>query len=162
MDIFEAKQGGEVLDGLLRGVVLLVALGQGANERRKPVCVLQTSHLLGELVVRGYRTLVGGDTSAGKTTFTLALLAAILKGEEFLGFQGSGGARALVVDLEQGLRSVKRRLREAGLDESEGIRVGTVIREVPDGNWGAAGQQVRYQQLVEAAAAEREKAGAPA
>ena len=53
-------------------------------------------------------------------------------------------------------------LRAAGLDESEGIRVWTVIREVPDGNWGAAGQQVRYQQLVEAAAAEREKAGAPA
>jgi phenylpyruvate tautomerase PptA (4-oxalocrotonate tautomerase family) len=53
-------------------------------------------------------------------------------------------------------------LRAAGLDESEGIRVWTVINEVPDGNWGAAGQQVRYQQLVEAAAAEREKAGAPA
>ena len=53
-------------------------------------------------------------------------------------------------------------LRAAGLDESQGIRVWTVIREVPDGNWGAAGQQVRYQQLVEAATAEREKAGAPA
>ncbi len=53
-------------------------------------------------------------------------------------------------------------LRAAGLDESEGIRVWTVISEVPDGNWGAAGQQVRYQQLVEAAAAERDKAGAPA
>lgn len=53
-------------------------------------------------------------------------------------------------------------LHAAGLDESEGIRVWTVIREVPDGNWGAAGQQVRYKQLVEAAAAEREQAGAPA
>jgi phenylpyruvate tautomerase PptA (4-oxalocrotonate tautomerase family) len=53
-------------------------------------------------------------------------------------------------------------LRAAGLDESQGIRVWTVIREVPDGNWGAAGQQVRYQQLVEAATAEREMAGAPA
>jgi phenylpyruvate tautomerase PptA (4-oxalocrotonate tautomerase family) len=53
-------------------------------------------------------------------------------------------------------------LRAAGLDESEGIRVWTLIREVPDGNWGAAGQQVRYKQLVEAAAAERDKAGAPA
>ena len=53
-------------------------------------------------------------------------------------------------------------LRAAGLDESQGIRVWTVIREVPDGNWGAAGQQVRYQQLVQAATAEREKAGAPA
>jgi phenylpyruvate tautomerase PptA (4-oxalocrotonate tautomerase family) len=53
-------------------------------------------------------------------------------------------------------------LQAAGLDESQGIRVWTVIREVPDGNWGAAGQQVRYQQLVEAAAAEREKTAAPA
>jgi phenylpyruvate tautomerase PptA (4-oxalocrotonate tautomerase family) len=53
-------------------------------------------------------------------------------------------------------------LRAAGLGESEGIRVWTIIREVPDGNWGAAGQQVRYQQLVEAAAVERDKAGAPA
>jgi len=53
-------------------------------------------------------------------------------------------------------------LRAAGLDESEGLRVWTVIHEVPDGNWGAAGQQVRYQQLVEAAASERDKAASPA
>jgi phenylpyruvate tautomerase PptA (4-oxalocrotonate tautomerase family) len=53
-------------------------------------------------------------------------------------------------------------LRAAGLEESEGLRIWTLIREVPDGNWGAAGQQVRYQQLVEAAAAEREGSAAPA
>ncbi len=53
-------------------------------------------------------------------------------------------------------------LGAAGLPESEGLRVWTLIREVPDGNWGAAGQQVRYQQLVEAAAAEREGAAATA
>ena len=53
-------------------------------------------------------------------------------------------------------------LRAAGLPESEGIRVWTLIREVPDGNWGAAGQQVRYAQLVEAAKAERERTAAPA
>jgi phenylpyruvate tautomerase PptA (4-oxalocrotonate tautomerase family) len=53
-------------------------------------------------------------------------------------------------------------LKAAGLPESEGLRVWTLIRDVPDGNWGAAGQQVRYQQLVEYAAAERERAGAPA
>jgi phenylpyruvate tautomerase PptA (4-oxalocrotonate tautomerase family) len=53
-------------------------------------------------------------------------------------------------------------LRAAGLPESEGIRVWTVIGEVPDGNWGAAGRQVRYQQLVEAAKAERERSAAPA
>jgi phenylpyruvate tautomerase PptA (4-oxalocrotonate tautomerase family) len=53
-------------------------------------------------------------------------------------------------------------LETAGLPESEGLRVWTIIREVPDGNWGAAGQQVRYKQLVEIAAGEREKEGAPA
>jgi phenylpyruvate tautomerase PptA (4-oxalocrotonate tautomerase family) len=53
-------------------------------------------------------------------------------------------------------------LRAAGLSDGDGLRVWTVIRDVPDGNWGAAGQQVRYQQLVEAAAAERDMAQAPA
>src|SRR5215510_7072262 len=36
-------------------------------------------------------------------------------------------------------------LSAAELPESEGLRVWTLIRDVPDGNWGAAGQQVRYQ-----------------
>ncbi len=53
-------------------------------------------------------------------------------------------------------------LEAAGLAESEGLRVWTLIREVPDGNWGAAGQQIRYKQLVELATGEREKEGAPA
>jgi phenylpyruvate tautomerase PptA (4-oxalocrotonate tautomerase family) len=53
-------------------------------------------------------------------------------------------------------------LEAAGLDESEGIRVWTLIREVPDGNWGAAGQQVRFSQLVEAAKAQRGQEAASA
>jgi phenylpyruvate tautomerase PptA (4-oxalocrotonate tautomerase family) len=48
----------------------------------------------------------------------------------------------------------------AGLGPDDGLRVWTVIRDVPDGNWGAAGQQVRYQQLVELAKGEREEAPA--
>src|SRR6187551_2712804 len=48
-------------------------------------------------------------------------------------------------------------LRAAGLDESEGLRVWTIINEVTDGNWGAAGQQIRFKQLAELAAGEREK-----
>src|SRR4051794_33100908 len=50
-------------------------------------------------------------------------------------------------------------LDAAGLDEGDGLRVWTLIREVPDGNWGAAGEQVRYQQLVELAQAARGEAG---
>ena len=53
-------------------------------------------------------------------------------------------------------------LQAAGLPESEGLRVWTIINEVTDGNWGAAGQQIRYKQLVELAAGEREGSAAPA
>ena len=53
-------------------------------------------------------------------------------------------------------------LDAAGLPESEGLRVWTIIREVTDGNWGAAGQAIRYKQLVELAAGEREGAAATA
>ena len=52
----------------------------------------------------------------------------------------------------------------AGLTEADGVRVWVLIHEVPEGNWGAAGQIVRFEQLRAAAKAEREKAeaGAPA
>jgi phenylpyruvate tautomerase PptA (4-oxalocrotonate tautomerase family) len=50
----------------------------------------------------------------------------------------------------------------AGIPESEGVRVWVLVHEVPEGNWGAAGQIIRFEQLREAAKAEREKAGAPA
>jgi phenylpyruvate tautomerase PptA (4-oxalocrotonate tautomerase family) len=53
----------------------------------------------------------------------------------------------------------------AGLGEEDGVRVWVLIHEVPEGNWGAAGQVVRFEQLRAAAKAEREKAeeaGAPA
>jgi hypothetical protein len=38
--------------------------------------------------------------------------------------------------------------------------VWVVIGEVPDGNWGAGGNVVRFEQLRQAAAAERAGAGA--
>jgi phenylpyruvate tautomerase PptA (4-oxalocrotonate tautomerase family) len=50
-------------------------------------------------------------------------------------------------------------LEASGMSESDGLRVWVLIREVPDGNWGAAGQVVRFEQLREAAAAEREAEG---
>ena len=52
----------------------------------------------------------------------------------------------------------------AGLTDEDGVRVWVLIHEVPEGNWGAAGQIVRFEQLRAAAKAEREKAeaGAPA
>ena len=50
----------------------------------------------------------------------------------------------------------------AGLAEEDGVRVWVLIHEVDEGNWGAAGQIVRFEQLRAAARAEREKAEAPA
>src|SRR4051812_921649 len=50
----------------------------------------------------------------------------------------------------------------AGLSEADGVRVWVLTHGVPEGNGGAAGQVVRFEQLREAARAEREKAGAPA
>lgn len=47
----------------------------------------------------------------------------------------------------------------AGLDPDDTLRVWVLIREVPDGNWGAGGQIVRYADLVGWATAEREQPG---
>jgi phenylpyruvate tautomerase PptA (4-oxalocrotonate tautomerase family) len=49
----------------------------------------------------------------------------------------------------------------AGLGEADALRVWVLIHEVPDGNWGAGGQVIRFAQLREAAAAEREKVAEP-
>ena len=53
-------------------------------------------------------------------------------------------------------------MEAAGLDESAGLRVWVIVREVPEGNWGAGGQVVRFSQLRETAQRERERVAAPA
>ncbi len=50
----------------------------------------------------------------------------------------------------------------AGLEDEETFRVWVIVNEVTEGHWGASGQIVRFEQLREAAKAEREKAEAPA
>ncbi len=50
----------------------------------------------------------------------------------------------------------------AGLDEADALRVWVLIHEVPDGNWGAGGQIVRFADLVGYATAEREQPGTAA
>jgi hypothetical protein len=87
-----------------------------------------TDELCGPLVVAGQRLIVGGHTGEGKTSFALQLVRAVTGQEPFLDWQGAGG-RALVLDAEQGLKTVKRRLREAGLADSEAV---DYVR-VPDG-----------------------------
>jgi phenylpyruvate tautomerase PptA (4-oxalocrotonate tautomerase family) len=58
--------------------------------------------------------------------------------------------------------ATKLLLDATGWGADAGVRVWTLIHEVPDGNWGAAGQVVRFEQLREAAKAEREKEGSGA
>ncbi|HEU0023749.1 MAG TPA: tautomerase family protein [Thermoleophilaceae bacterium] len=54
-------------------------------------------------------------------------------------------------------------IREAaGLPEEEGIRVWVLVHEIAEGRWGAGGQIIQFEQLRQAAKAEREKAAAPA
>ena len=85
--------------------------------------------LLGPLIVRSARMIVLGHTGAGKSTLISRLLAASVRGDEFLDWQGAGDIRALVVDLEQSQADAKRMLREAGLEQSEAIGYSLV----PDG-----------------------------
>jgi phenylpyruvate tautomerase PptA (4-oxalocrotonate tautomerase family) len=50
-------------------------------------------------------------------------------------------------------------LDATGWGPEAGVRVWTLIRDVPEGNWGAGGQIVHFEQLREAAKAEREQEG---
>jgi hypothetical protein len=100
-------------------------------------CELEDPHepvLLGSperpLLRYGDRLVVGAGTGAGKTTMCMRIIRAIVLKETFLEWKGQlDDARALVLDLEQGRRSIKRSLRQAGLDESD--RVDYVA--IPDG-----------------------------
>jgi hypothetical protein len=88
----------------------------------------QDEQLLGPLLLRGQRLVLGAHTGEGKTSMALQMVRALTGEGEFLDWRGTGG-RVLVLDAEQGLRTVKRRLREAGLDERDDVHY---VR-VPDG-----------------------------
>lgn len=90
---------------------------------------LTAGQLLGPLVLAGGRTIIVGDTGAGKTTISFQIVRSILNGDDFLGWTGSGEGRALIIDLEQGRRSVRRSLRDAQLEKAEDVDL--VL--VPDG-----------------------------
>jgi phenylpyruvate tautomerase PptA (4-oxalocrotonate tautomerase family) len=52
-----------------------------------------------------------------------------------------------------------RLVREAaGIPDEEALRVWVLMHEVAEGSWGAAGQVVRFEQLRQAAKAQREQA----
>jgi hypothetical protein len=81
-----------------------------------------SDQLLGALIVRGQRHLIGGHTGRGKTSLILGLLKAMLTGTTYLGFEPlEKTPRVLVIDAEQGIRTIKRRLREVGLQDRDDL-----------------------------------------
>lgn len=84
--------------------------------------------LLGPLLVRRQRVVIGGHTGEGKTTLTLQLLKAACSGTETLGFEASERHKALIIDAEQGIYTIQRRIAEADL---AGVDVTYAIH--PDG-----------------------------
>lgn len=90
---------------------------------------LDVGQLLGPLVLSGGRTIIVGDTGEGKTTLAFQIVRSILDGAIFVGYSGAGGGRGLIIDLEQGRRSVKRALRDGGLSNRQDVD----LILVPDG-----------------------------
>jgi hypothetical protein len=89
----------------------------------------ETDLLLGPLVEAGKRTIVLADSGHGKTTLTQQMLAGILTGGDVLGYEGAEVGPVLIVDLEQGLKSIRRGLREPGLADRKDV----LVVSVPDG-----------------------------
>lgn len=85
--------------------------------------------LLGPLLVAGRRVVLGAATGHGKTRLALQMIRAVLFGEDFLGWEGLGEGRALLIDAEQGAPTLRRRLEEVGLGTSDQLDV----VHVPDG-----------------------------
>jgi hypothetical protein len=93
----------------------------------------EEGYLLGPVLYKGHRIVIGGWTGHGKTTFVMHMVSAACHGKEFLraGWRGRTDreVRALVIDVEQGTKTVKRVLRETGLDHSDHVQ----YLRVPDG-----------------------------
>jgi 5S rRNA maturation endonuclease (ribonuclease M5) len=82
--------------------------------------------IVGPFLRRGMATLIGGLTGNGKTTWIYQALNAAVDGGDFLGEPAAGGARVLAVDLEQHAQTLKRNLRESGLDQSDAVDVAPI------------------------------------
>lgn len=138
--VFQPAVGSDITDHVNAGMKLSQIL-PASQSRKEGLQVLTCreimqlpdpdveGYLLGPLIYRGHRIVVGGWTGHGKTTFTLHMTAAACYGRDFLKWHGKGDLRALVVDVEQGRRTVKRRISEAGLEGSEHVK----YLRVPDG-----------------------------
>lgn len=82
-----------------------------------------TYRLLGDLVTRGNRTLLFAPPSAGKSTIVTWWMSMLTRGGECLDQDVRKGHRVLYIDLEQGERSIRRKLARGGLADSLDVSV---------------------------------------
>jgi hypothetical protein len=144
--VFQPAIGKDVTDHVKGGLPLSELVDVTDGEPARPKMEVLTAreimalpdpdeegYLLGPLLYRGHRIVIGGWTGHGKTTFTMHMVACAVEGREFLRPKWKGRKdreiNALVVDVEQGTRTVKRVLREVGLDRSDHVK----YLRVPDG-----------------------------
>lgn len=85
---------------------------------------------LGPFFRRGQRVVIGGHTGHGKSTLVLQAIAAAAYGLPFLKWVGRGNVKCLVIDLEQGERSLGKRLVETGIADRNG---NVQIVNIPEG-----------------------------
>lgn len=86
--------------------------------------------LLGPLVIRGERLVIGAETGAGKTTLVWWIIGALATGRPFLGWRSTRPMRVLVVDVEQMPWDLNRLATETGIGQTS--RQVAVV-SVPDG-----------------------------
>ncbi|NCZ52815.1 MAG: hypothetical protein EBY81_02800 [Verrucomicrobia bacterium] len=115
----------------------------GTNDTLTPVSIRAIAEmenpgyveLLGPLVMRGLRTLVGAATGEGKTTLVMWMMRAIIEGTGFIDWAGIGpdedGKKptVLIIDAEQTIPDIQRLAKEIGMEDSEQIQ----YLAVPDG-----------------------------
>lgn len=85
--------------------------------------------LMGPLLYRGSRLVPAAGTGDGKSTFSTQLTAAVVRGEEFLGWPGAGGVRGLIIDVEQDEFTLEDVLVKFDLDKCDEID----ILHIPEG-----------------------------
>jgi hypothetical protein len=89
----------------------------------------EEARLLGDFIVAGNRTIIGAHTGEGKTTLVAGIAKAIVTAGTLLDWTCPTPGRVLVIDAEQGIRSIKKQLRSAALDQSDQVDYITI----PDG-----------------------------
>lgn len=100
----------------------LMLTARAMSARPAPSRALQ---VVGPLMQRGMRTTIGAQTGEGKTTLAFQAIRSLVHREPFLdeAWVPPSPGKALIVDLEQGEETVKLRLREAGLGDTDRVDV---------------------------------------